>query len=320
MDNIYLISSSSFRLMEEEIEKIVKGNKYSTFDLNTVLLDEVLEEAAYFSLFDEKKYMVVKNANIFGSSKRKSVDEENVSKKDEKLLKYLEDPNYSTILIFTINGKIDSKKKICKIIKDKYHFIQIDDLKAKEIMSRVDKSFKNDGYKCDSSIIYSIIESCQNNYDLTMNEVDKIKLYYSHGCVVKKEDVLNITSRIIEDNNFKFIDTIMRKNIKEAFKIFDDLMIQKVEPIMLMSMLAKEIRNTLLVKKMIREKDKKEMMKVLGINYEFMIDKLINNSYSFKEKELESFLVDLCDLDYKIKSGRISNKLALEMFIMEVCK
>ena len=51
-----------------------------------------------------------------------------------------------------------------------------------------------------------------------------------------------------------------------------------------------------------------------------MIDKLINNSYSFKEKELESFLVDLCDLDYKIKSGRISNKLALEMFIMEVCK
>lgn len=320
MDNIYLISSSSFRLMEEEIEKIVKGNKYSTFDLNTVLLDEVLEEAAYFSLFDEKKYMVVKNANIFGSSKRKSVDEENVSKKDEKLLKYLEDPNYSTILIFTINGKIDSKKKICKIIKDKYHFIQIDDLKAKEIMSMVDKSFKNDGYKCDSSIIYSIIESCQNNYDLTMNEVDKIKLYYNHGCVVKKEDVLNITSRIIEDNNFKFIDTIMRKNIKEAFKIFDDLMIQKVEPIMLMSMLAKEIRNTLLVKKMIREKDKKEMMKVLGINYDFMIDKLINNSYSFKEKELESFLVDLCDLDYKIKSGRISNKLALEMFIMEVCK
>src|SRR5690625_3311254 len=99
MDNIYLISSSSFRLMEEEIEKIVKGNKYSTFDLNTVLLDEVLEEAAYFSLFDEKKYMVVKNANIFGSSKRKSVDEENVSKKDEKLLKYLEDPNYNTILI-----------------------------------------------------------------------------------------------------------------------------------------------------------------------------------------------------------------------------
>ena len=31
-------------------------------------------------------------------------------------------------------------------------------------------------------------------------------------------------------------------------------------------------------------------------------------------------LMFLCDVDLKIKTGRISNKLALEMFIMEICK
>ena len=320
MDNIYLISSSSYRLMEDEIKKIVKNNIYSTFDLNAITIDEVLDEALYFSLFDEKKYIVVKNATIFGSSRKKSDEEDKVSRKDTRLLSYLEDPNYNTVLIFTINGKIDSKKKICKTIKEKYHLIQIDDLKAKDIMSRVDKSFKEDGYKCDSSIIYSIISSCSNNYDLVMNEVDKIKLYYGRGCNVKNSDVLNITSRVIEDNNFKFIDSIMNKKMKESFKIFDDLMLQKVEPIMLLSMLAKEIRNTLLVKKMISNKNKSEMMKLLGINYDFMIDKLINNSYSYKERELEEYLVDICDMDYKIKTGKISNRLALEMIIMKICK
>lgn len=320
MDNIYLISSSSYRLMEDEIKKIVKNNIYSTFDLNAITIDEVLDEALYFSLFDEKKYIVVKNATIFGSSRKKSDEEDKVSRKDTRLLSYLEDPNYNTVLIFTINGKIDSKKKICKIIKEKYHLIQIDDLKAKDIMSRVDKSFKEDGYKCDSSIIYSIISSCSNNYDLVMNEVDKIKLYYGRGCNVKNSDVLNITSRVIEDNNFKFIDSIMNKKMKESFKIFDDLMLQKVEPIMLLSMLAKEIRNTLLVKKMISNKNKSEMMKLLGINHDFMIDKLINNSYSYKERELEEYLVDICDMDYKIKTGKISNRLALEMIIMKICK
>lgn len=320
MDNIYLISSSSYRLMEDEIKKIVKNNIYSTFDLNAITIDEVLDEALYFSLFDEKKYIVVKNATIFGSSRKKSDEEDKVSRKDTRLLSYLEDPNYNTVLIFTINGKIDSKKKICKTIKEKYHLIQIDDLKAKDIMSRVDKSFKEDGYKCDSSIIYSIISSCSNNYDLVMNEVDKIKLYYGRGCNVKNSDVLNITSRVIEDNNFKFIDSIMNKKMKESFKIFDDLMLQKVEPIMLLSMLAKEIRNTLLVKKMISNKNKSEMMKLLGINYDFMIDKLINNSYSYKERELEEYLVDICNMDYKIKTGKISNRLALEMIIMKICK
>jgi DNA polymerase-3 subunit delta len=311
--------------MEEELKKILKDNPYTSFDLNAVELDEVLEEAAYFSLFDDKKYMVVKNADIFGASKRKSKDEsseeETVSKKDEKLLKYLEAPNSNTVLIFTINGKADSKKKICKIIKDRYKFIQIEDLKPKEIYSRIEKSLKDSGYKLDNSNTgYYIVNNALNNYDLAINEVEKIKLYYGKGCTVKYEDVVNIVSKNIEDNNFKFIDTVISKDIKEAFKMYDDLMIQRVEPIMLMSMLAKEVRNMLLVKKMMKSKSKKDMMEVLGLKYDFQIDKLISNCYSFKENQLEGYLVLLSDLDYKIKRGKISNKLALEMFIMDICR
>lgn len=325
MDNIYLICSNSFHLMEEELKKILKDNPYSSFDLNAVELDDVLEEASYFSLFDDKKYMVVKNASIFGASKRKSKEEDNeddekVSKKDQKLLEYLKAPNDNTVLIFTLNGKADTKKKICKTIKDIYNFIQIDDLKPKEICSRIEKSLKDDGYKIDSNTAYYIVNNALNNYDLAINEVEKIKLYYGKGCQVKYEDVVNIVSRNIEDNNFKFIDSVITRDIKEAFKIYDDLMIQRAEPIMLMSMLAKEVRNMLLVKKMMRSKNKKEMMEVLGLKFDFQIDKLISNSYNFSEDKLEGYLVLLSDLDYKIKRGKISNKLALEMFIMDICR
>lgn len=325
MDNVYLICSNSYYLLEDELKNILKDNPYTSFDLNAVELDDVLEEAAYFSLFDDKKYMVVKNASIFGASKRKSKeedngDEEKVSKKDEKLLQYLNEPNDNTVLIFVYNGKADTKKKICKLIKDRYRFIQIDDLKPKDIQSRIEKALKNDGYKIDNNTSYYIVSNALNNYDLAMNEIEKIKLYYGKGCNIKYDDVINIVSKNIEDNNFKFIDTVISKDIKESFKLFDDLMIQKVEPIMLMSMLAKEIRNMLLAKKMLNSKSKKEIMEVLGLRFDFQVDKLINNCYSFKEKQLEEYLVLLSDLDYKIKRGKISNKLALELFIMNLCK
>ena len=325
MDNVYLICSNSYYLLEDELKNILKDNPYTSFDLNAVELDDVLEEAAYFSLFDDKKYMVVKNASIFGASKRKSKeedngDEEKVSKKDEKLLQYLNEPNDNTVLIFVYNGKADTKKKICKLIKDRYRFIQIDDLKPKDIQSRIEKALKKDGYKIDNNTSYYIVSNALNNYDLAMNEIEKIKLYYGKGCNIKYDDVINIVSKNIEDNNFKFIDTVISKDIKESFKLFDDLMIQKVEPIMLMSILAKEIRNMLLAKKMLNSKSKKEIMEVLGLRFDFQVDKLINNCYSFKEKQLEEYLVLLSDLDYKIKRGKISNKLALELFIMNLCK
>jgi len=326
MDNVYLICSNSFHLLEDELKKVLKDNPYTSFDLNSVELDDVLEEASYFSLFDDKKYMVVKNASIFGASKRKSKDEnddeDKVSKKDEKLLQYLNEPNDNTVLIFTLNGKADSKKKICKVIKDRYKFIQIDDLKPKDIASILEKNMKNDGYKLDSNTAYYIVNNALNNYDLAINELDKIKLYYNKPCTVKYDDVINIVGRNIEDNNFKFIDTVISKNIKESFKLYDDLMVQKVEPIMLMSMLAKEIRNILLVKKLLSNKDKnkKEIMEILGLKQDFQLEKLMRSAPLFDEKQLENYLILLSDLDYKIKRGKISNKLALEMFIMNICK
>lgn len=318
MKNIYLISSSSIHLIDEEINKIVKDNAYTTFDLNNVLIDDVLEEASYFSLFDDIKYMVCKNANMFAASKKTS-SEETTSKKDNNLLKYLEEPNPNTVLIFTLNGKADSKKKIVKVIKDKDGLIEIPDLKPKDMFNKINDLLKKDHYKIDSDTLYYIINNSLNNYDLIINELDKIKLYYQDKKDIKYEDVINIVSKNLEDNNFKFVEVVMNKNIKEAFKMYDDLMIQKVEPIMLMIMIAKEIRNTLLVK-MMKNRSRSEMMKILGYNYDFQLDKILSYTRLYKTKELEDYLILISDLDYKIKRGKITNKLALQMLIMQLSK
>lgn len=319
MDKIYLICSNSYHLMGEEINKIINNQPYTTYDLNYENIDDILEEASLISLFQERRIMLVKNAHIFGTSS-KSKDESKTSKKDDKLLQYLENPNPDTTIIFTIYGNSDGKKKICKKIKDTYTLITLPELKPKEIYTKAIQYMKDNGYKIDYDTMYYIINNSLNNYDLVMNELNKIILYYGKGCNVNFNDVTNIVSKNIIDSNFKFIDAIMNKNIKESFKIYDDLMLQKVEPIMLLNMLYKEIKNTLLVKKMLNTKSKKDIMSTLNINYEFQLDKLINNSYSFKENKLEEYILLLSNLDYQIKTGKISNKLALQLFIMEVCK
>lgn len=320
MGTIYLISSSSYRLLEEELKKIIKDNPYTSFDLNYQSIDDVLDEANYYSLFDEKKYLVVRNANLFASARKNNSEDTTESKKDEKLIKYLENPNPNTVLVFTMNGKAAGNKKITKIIKEKYNLVEIPDLKASDIQLKVDKLFKEDGYKCSKDVEYYIINNSLNNYDLSYNEVEKIKLYYGKGCEVKLEDVSNIISKAIEDNNFKFIDSVLARNIKEAFKRYDDLMIQKVEPVMLMSMLGKEIRNMLLVKKMLNNTNKNEMMKILEMKFDFQLDKTITNSYNFSPSELESYLLLLAELDYKMKNGKLNNKKALELFILDICR
>lgn len=318
MSNIYLISSSSIRLMEDEVNKIVGNNAYETFDLNSVTLDEVIEEAAYFSLFDDSKYMVVKNASVFGASNRGGEDK--VSKKDSKLLKYLEDPNPTTVLIFTINSKTDGKKKIVKTIKDKYNYIEIPDLKVWEIYDKFSTSLKKEGYKIDKDTLYYIINNSLNNYDLVYNEILKIKLYYGDKKDIKYEDVKHIVSHVLEDNDFKFVDAVMAKKMEDAFKLLDDLYLQMVDPLRLMSKINSNVRNTLLTKKLVNTHSKQDIMNLLGLSMPFMFDKIVNIMNYYTEEELEKDLVLICDLNYKIKIGKISDKLALQLVIMQVCK
>ena len=86
-----------------------------------------------------------------------------------------------------------------------------------------------------------------------------------------------------------------------------------------MSMLANEYRNIYLVKKMMMNNNKNDIMKKLDIRFSFQLDKLINYSYSYKEIDLENKLLELCDLDYEIKQGSITDKLALELFLLKAC-
>ena len=63
--NIYLISNESYRLIKKEIKKIVKNNNFEIFNMNKSSIKEILEEASYFSLDNNQKYLVVENIHQY---------------------------------------------------------------------------------------------------------------------------------------------------------------------------------------------------------------------------------------------------------------
>ena len=320
MKNIYLITGNSFYLIEDEIKKIVKNNSYDQFDLNYVELKDILEEASYPSMFGDKKYMVIKNANIFGSSRKKKDEEGSPSKTKSPLENYLDNPNPDTVLIFIYLGKADSKKKIVKMIKDEFSFIEVPELKGKELNMRVISDLKSMGYSIDYDTASYIAENNRKNYDLIHNELDKIDLYYLGGKALTIDDIKGIVSHTIDDNNFNFVNALVEKDIKRTFKLYEELMIQKVEPIILFSMVSKQFRNMLIYKKMYNELSNEELKKMFGFGFDFQLSNLAKATSDYSVRELENLLVFSADLDYKIKTGKTSNKLALEILIFEVCK
>ncbi len=310
---IVLITGESILLINEKINEIVKDNKNITsFDMNANTIEDVLLEAGYFSMFEEEKFIIVRNANFFGSGKLNE-------KEADSLLKYFENPNSLSNIIFICSEKIDSRKKITKALKEKYEMITIPTLKYYEIENRVEKYFGKEGYKIDKDTVKYIVANSLNNYDLVMNEVEKIILYYNHPSYIKKSDVENIVSKSMNTNNFLFVDAIIDGDLEKSLALLKDLKTMKVEPTILISLIARDIRIMLNIKKLLEENKREyEILNELKL-MDWQLEKYLKKAFPYKIKELEEWLVKLTELDLKIKSGKLEKYDALELFILDIC-
>lgn len=310
--NIYLISNESYRLIAEEIKKIVKENTYKIFNLNKSSIEEIIEEANYFSLDGNSKYLVVSNADIFSSDK----SDDNTT---NLVLKYLENPNSNTILIFTTQKPIDTRKKIVKEIKTKYKVINNSKMDRKSLNEFLNNYVKQKEFNIDYQTINYIINNSYGNLDIMLNELDKVMLYYNVPCHIKYADVERIVGVELDSNNFHFVSAVVDKKLGDALKILNSLKIYKVDSTILVSLLAREYRLMFYVKKMYQSRMSLiEICNNLNLA-DWQVNKLYNNCLHYSENELATNIVNLCNIDLNIKKGIWDKDIALYGFLLDAC-
>lgn len=310
---MYLVYGESFHLIQEQIDKIIKNEtNIVTMDLLSVTIEDVLTEARYVSLFEEKKFLIVKNAYLFTSAKVKDEDV-------DLLLEYIKNPTPLTTIIFTSYEKIDARKKVTKKFGENNKIINVGDLKPNDLVNRVRDFVFSKKYKIDTESIQYLMNACGNHYDLTYNELNKLFLYYMEPQVIQFEDVKQIVSKSLQDNNFKFVEAVVSKDIRKAIRILDDLYVLKVDPISLFMLLAREYRlmySAMTLRSMGYPMN--VISKTLGLQ-DWQTEKSLRASSGYYTETLAEYLKKLALLDYQIKSGETDRFLALKTFLLEIC-
>lgn len=309
----YLLYGTEKFLIDKEIKNII--NKYkiddiniSRYDLEVNYIKDIIDEANTISLFSTNRLIIIDNAFIFSRTTKK-VD--NI----ELLEEYLKSESKETIIIFVdLNEKIDSVKKIVKLIKEKGKIIEFNPLK------NTNSIIKNmfDEYKIESGVIELLIKRIGNNLEMLYQEVEKLKIYKIEDKFITKQDIIDITTEIIDVDIFKFIDDIINKNKKDAIVTYKELLKLNEEPIKIIALLASKFRLMYQASELTKKGYTEEQIsEILGI-HKYPVHLAIVSGYKYNPKILLKYLNDLADLDIGIKTGEKDNKLALELFILSL--
>ena len=310
MMKIVLISSDSRTLLEKKIAKYIDGNeniiKYNALESN---IDNILEEASYVSLFDDEKIIIIKNANYFGKEK---INE----KESEKLLSYLKHPYDKTTLIFTTYESVDKRKSITKYIIDNYELIDIKAPKNYELIAESKRILAN--YSVDDKTIKYIVDACLGNYDLIINETNKIKDYFKTGTKITMEMAKEIISSNIDDNVFKFVDSVIKKDLRTSLKFLEEYLSLKGDVLQLINMLLREYR-LMLIYLILREKKKSqiELLSELKLQ-DWQLKKVIQEASNYHQEDIKDCILKLGEMDYQIKSGGQDKNLAIQSFLIDI--
>ena len=305
---VYLLYGTEDFEIEEEIKKLSKDideMNISKYDLNNDMLSLALEDAKTMSLFDDKKLVIVDNANMFTGS---------TSKDSELIEEYLNHINENTTLVLIVhNDKLDTRKKITKLIKKVGKVQEFND--ELDTTSLVRRLFKD--YNIDYKTIQLFIDRVGSNPLIIQSEINKIKIYKDNDKNITEEDILNLTAKLIEIDIFKLIDYIVRKNKEKALELYYEMLKMNEEPIKIVVILANQFRimyqSKELLKKGYSEKDIASTLKI----HPYRVKLAIQNSRNYTSDILLKNLNALADIDIGIKTGTINKDLALELFILK---
>ena len=308
MNKVILIYTDSYCLLEEELPKLIKDDNRITYNLSESTIDDVIDEAGYFSLFSDKKTIIGMNANFFGKAKLK--DDES-----KRLINYINNPNDNTTLIFITYEEIDKRKSITKKIIENNSLIELKAPKGYDLYNSIKKKLSI--YKVAEETIKYLISACLNQYDVICQEIDKLALKYQKNDVITLENIKEIVPMSYNDNVFSFVDRVVNKDMKKALSQLEELTYLKIDSIQLLGLIIREYR-LMYYYKTLEKNNAYNITKELQLQ-EWQLKKVIQNCSLYHIDDIKDILIELSNIDYQTKSGLVDKKIALQNFIINKC-
>lgn len=311
MKNFYLIYGLDHSIINNELNIIIedlKINDIVKYDMTTSNLIDVIEDASTVGLFSTNKIIILDDCYFLSANK--TID--NI----ENLEKYIEkyNPNNYCILI-SYTEKIDTRKKIYKLLKDKAKIIEQVKIDDNYLINYINNELSKEGYKIED-INYFLNKVGKNLYN-AKNELDKLMMYKLDNKYISNEDIDKITIKSIEEEIFALTDAVILKNTSKALNLLEEFLKKDYEEIQIVMLLASQFRFLFQVKRLINKgKTEGEIAKILEAN-PYRIKFNVKKLYSYTEDMLLEYIKKLAKIDHDIKLGLINKKLALELFIVE---
>ncbi len=319
---LYLLYGTETYLLEDMLHRIISKGlsaeeqdfNLSKFDMAENPVEIAVEEAYTFPFMGERRVVLIKDAIFFSGQK----DPKKVEHDLTKLVSYIEKPAPETVLIVLAPyEKLDDRKKIVKLMKKQATVMEARPLVEKELRQWIQSKAKEEKVVFNEGAEQELITLTAANLMQMASEIKKLALHVGENNEVLKEHVSSLVVRSLEQDIFVLVDGVVKGQAHQSLKIFKDLIKQKEPPLRILAMMVRQFRILYQVKQLSQQGYGEKMIASQLKLHPYVVKLALKQVQRFKDEELLSYLDQLAELDFRIKTGKMNDALGVELFLIQ---
>lgn len=312
---IYTITGEESYLRKTAIDLILKKTDSSGGDqVNVIKIfgddanpDNLNVELASYSLFSERKFVIIRNARKMTADCWSVIEN------------YIESPSELTTLIIE-DEKFDGRNKTVKLLQKQSVAVDFPRMFERDIKQWLRSYTGKQGYSFSNEALEYLMSSTGPSLWNYVQEFEKIRLFTGENKNIDIDDLVSITQATRSFSIFEFTEALFDSDSTRIFELLNKIFIYNESVPGVIVMIARHL-NTLLKIKLYSDQNLSSNefdVKTGLIRLPFNIrPKYKKQAAQFSVKEIKQLFEALLDADTKLKTGRQQDKMILTLLINE---
>ena len=279
---------------------------FSSFEGKEINPKAVIDLAETLPFFADRRLILIENSGFFKNA-------------CEDLASYLPDMTRSTCMVL-VEDEVAKRSRMYKAVGKCGSAVefqkQTDEILVRWILGRL----KKENRKITNPVMQLFLTKTGTDMEHIDKELEKLICYTMGKDVIEASDVETVCSGRTENKIFDMVNAIAERNQKKALELYYDLLALKEPPMRILFLITRQFQILLQVKEMRRLGfDNKSMASKIGIP-EFAVRRNLVQAKAFTGTELRQALEDGVSAEEAVKTGRMAEQLAVEVFLIQYSK
>ncbi len=306
-------------LLMKQLEFDTSDLGFAYFDMSEADYHQVDLDLVSLPFFSDEKVVILDYfADLTTDKKRYLTDDEL-----KQFEAYLENPVETTRLIILAPGKLDSKRRLVKLLKRDGLVLEANPLKEMELKNHFQNEVRRLGLRMDPDVFHYLM--VKSNFDFA--EVSKNLVFlqsYRGQNEISLADINVAIPKTLQDNIFDLTQLVLQTKMDEASHLVRDLRLQGEDEIKLIAIMLTQFRTYLQVQ-ILHEQGRGEQQIVTALSdlsgrkiNPYQVKYALRDSRNLSVGFLKKVVKLLIETDYQIKTGQFDKDYLFDIALLRI--